>query len=79
MDQRRVTDDAPLLINEDRIGELEETQNSEDDSNSHLQETRSNRLGYLTVSILTFTNLLNYMDRFTVAGKHYLSYFNKNT
>lgn len=68
MDQRRITDDAPLLVNEDRIGELEETQNSEDDSNSHLQETRSSRLGYLTVSILTFTNLLNYMDRFTVAG-----------
>lgn len=30
---------------------------------------------YMTVGILCFVNLINYMDRFTLAGKTFISYF----
>lgn len=32
---------------------------------------------YMTVGILCFVNLINYMDRFTIAGEYFYSYAHK--
>lgn len=59
--------------------------NSDNDSaTALLQEKQSRRretlrdvtfLEYMTVGILCFVNLINYMDRFTLAGKFLLPHF----
>ncbi|MGH0169935.1 UNVERIFIED_CONTAM: hypothetical protein FKN15_058258 [Acipenser sinensis] len=61
-------DSAPFLSLPEETAVREEPQGEEED---HVEEPASgvsNRRAALTVAVLCYINLLNYMDRFTVAG-----------
>ena len=57
-----VSDEDPIIENGPGFGEEPEVQTVTADSQI------SKRRGYAIVAILFFVNLLNYMDRFTIAG-----------
>lgn len=65
------TDTTPFFSDDD--GEGTDTKNEEQSDQPEAECTSgvSNRRAFMTVIVLCYVNLLNYMDRFTVAGLYY--------
>lgn len=70
-----VSDDLPIVTDQ----ELRDRPRPEMDEQTVMYSASgqpiSKKKGYVIVAILFFINLLNYMDRFTVAGELVIEYF----
>ena len=63
-------DDVKILdLNNPHEEDLGVDQPERDDVDKPRENTRTPRRAFLTIAVLACINLLNYMDRFTVAGR----------
>lgn len=68
-----ISDELPIVANGERDVTVATTDVPEVTMVSNAESQISKKRGYAIVAILFFINLLNYMDRFTVAGiKHFM-------